>query len=141
MIPKPLIVIALHNEADGLLETMGFEVLYCGVGKVNATYHLTRRLSQSNRDFSYILNVGSAGSHVYSKGELVASNRFIQRDMDVTGLSFALGETPYDTSPSIITFSKRFEHLQHGTCVTGDSFLQEQNCYSGDIVDMEAYAL
>lgn len=141
---KPLIVMALKEEGQGRIEEAGFEVIYCGLGKVNAAHKLTRRLTEAamkGQPFPYVLNLGSAGSHSFSKGSLVAADRFVQRDMDVTGLGFAWGETPFETDPATITFPKRFNHLPHGICGSGDSFLQGLPPIACDIIDMEAYAL
>jgi len=137
---KPLIVMALESEGQGKLEQLGFEVLYCGLGKVNASYHLTRRLTRAH-DFPFILNMGSAGSHHFNTGMVVAADRFVQRDMDVSGLGFPLGETPFDATPAIISFPKRFADLPHGICGSGDSFLQGPSPVPAEIIDMEAFAL
>lgn len=137
---KPLIVMALESEGQGVAEAMGLEVLYCGVGKVNATYHLAHRLHRGNK-VPYVLNLGSAGSYRFAGGTLAAADRFAQRDMDVTGLGFAHGHTPFDQDPPVLTFPQRFEHLPHGVCGSGDSFLQGPSPISVDIIDMEAYAL
>ncbi len=136
-----LIVMALEDEGQKLLETLDFEVLYCGIGKVNATYHLMRRLADSSNPVNKVLNLGSAGSHNFSTGTLVAADRFIQRDMDLTGLGFDLGHTPYEKEPMLIEFKRYFEHLPHGVCGSGDSFLQDTCPINCDIIDMEAYAL
>jgi len=141
---KPLIVMALKEEDQGKIEGCGFEVIYCGLGKVNAAYRLTRRLVEASlqgRPFPYVLNLGSAGSQSFTKGSLVAADRFVQRDMDVTGLGFAWGETPFESEPAMITFPRRFTHLPHGICGSGDSFLQGVPPIPSDIIDMEAYAL
>jgi adenosylhomocysteine nucleosidase len=141
---KPLIVMALKEEGQEKLEARGFDVLYCGVGKVNAAHRLTRKLVEASLQgspFPYVLNLGSAGSHSFPKGSLVAADRFVQRDMDVTGLGFAFGETPYESDLPLITFPRRFPHLPHGICGSGDSFLQGKPPIPCDIIDMEAYAL
>ena len=137
----PLIVMALESEGQGLLENKGFEVLYCGVGKVNAAYHLTRRLAQGKVGFDYVLNLGSAGSHRFNRGALVGADRFVQRDMDASGIGFALGQTPFDEHPPILSFAPHFIQLPHGVCGSGDSFLQGASPVPADIIDMEAYAL
>jgi adenosylhomocysteine nucleosidase len=141
MIKKPLLVVALENESQGRLEQLGFEVLYCGVGKVNAAYHLTRRLLDASKPVQHVLNLGSAGSHSFNHGALVAADRFVQRDMDVTGLGFPHGVTPFDSEHHVISFPKYFEHLPHGICGSGDSFLQGAAPIPCEIIDMEAYAL
>lgn len=138
---KPLIVMALESEGMGRLEALGFEVVYCGVGKVNAAYQLTRALHATRRDYPYVLNLGSAGSSVHATGAVVAADRFVQRDMDVTGLGFALGVTPFEPDAPVIRFPQIMTHLPHGICASGDSFLQGVCPLEADIIDMEAYAL
>jgi adenosylhomocysteine nucleosidase len=138
----PLVVLALAIEGQGRLEKLGYEVLYTGLGKVNATHGLTRRLhSAPRRTFSYVLNLGSAGSGSFRTGSLVAADRFVQRDMDMTPVGFAYGETPYEDVPAMLSVPRRFWHLPHGICGSGDSFLQGPAPIPCDIVDMEAYAL
>jgi adenosylhomocysteine nucleosidase len=144
MTAKPLIVMALESESQGRIEMLGHTVLYCGVGKVNAAYQLTRALHAtraSNRDFSYVLNLGSAGSSRFARGTVVAASQFLQRDMDATGLGFLQGETPFDALPRMITATPLFPHLPHGLCSSGDAFLQGPCPVQGEIIDMEAYAL
>lgn len=136
---KPLIVMALESEGQGKIEKLGYEVLYCGVGKVNAAYHLTKKLSQGR--YPYVLNLGSAGSFKFKTGSLVACNEFVQRDMDATGIGFAIGETPFDANSIIVSFPPMFKDLPNGICGSGDSFLQGESPVKCDVVDMEAYAL
>lgn len=141
---KPLIVMALEEEGQGKPEELGFDVLYCGVGKVNAAYHLTRKLHQSRHSdihYPYVLNFGSAGSHSYNTGTLVELHSYVQRDMDVTGLGFELGVTPFEDMLPTITFPCRFSKLPSGICGSGDSFLQGKSPLPSDVIDMEAYAL
>ena len=78
-----LIVCALEKETDNQLE--GYNVLYTGVGKVNATYELTRHFITYGFP-EIVVNYGTAGSRNLPIGELVECNRFVQRDMDVSGL-------------------------------------------------------
>lgn len=139
MTSSPLIVMALPEEGQGRLEALGLEVLYTGVGKVNAAYALTRRLAQS--PVRAVLNLGSAGSYSFGRGALVAADRFVQHDMDVTGLGFAHGQTPFEQVPTMISMPQRYAHLLHGVCASGDRFVQQKPVVECDIVDMEAYAL
>ncbi len=141
---RPLVVMALSEESQGLVEKTGVEVLYTGVGKVNAAYILTRKLGQlvqKTEELPLVLNLGSAGSPVFPTGALVAAHRFVQRDMDVTGLGFAPGETPFDPVPLQLEHPPLFPALSHGVCGSGDSFLQAASPVPCDIMDMEAYAL
>lgn len=139
MLHNPLIVMALKEEGQGQLEPLGLEVLYCGVGKVNAAYALAKRLATKPVDF--VLNLGSAGSHVFPRGALVSADRFVQHDMDVTGLGFAHGQTPFEDMPAMIEMPQRYPHLRGGVCGSGDRFVQQKPPIPCDLFDMEAYAL
>ncbi len=137
---KPLVVMALESESQGKVEGTGLEVLYTGVGKVNASYALTKRLAQGERP-SLVVNLGSAGSPSFATGEVVSAHRFVQRDMDATGLGFAMGQTPFDDTPLMLECTCVFTQYKHGICGSGDSFLQGASPVPCDIIDMEAFAL
>lgn len=145
MIPsKPLIVMALPQESRGQLERAGAPLLYTGVGKVNAAAALARRLAElrcAGQAPTLVLNLGTAGSRSVPAHTLVACNRFIQRDMDVSGLGFPVGVTPFDETPPIIEFPPLFAHLPQHSCSSGDSFATNLHRFDGDVVDMEAFAL
>tara|TARA_Y100000593_G_C4281746_1_gene323147 strand:+ start:83 stop:643 length:561 start_codon:yes stop_codon:yes gene_type:complete len=133
-----LIVCALEQETQNELDD--YNVLYTGVGKVNATYSLTRELLYQqtiNYDVrsKIVINYGTAASKVH-KG-LIQCTRFIQRDMDASPLGFKKGETPFEDGPSMIDFSTSGNN---NCCYTGDSFATDLTPYD-DVVDMEAYAL
>ena len=136
---KVLIVCALKVETQEQLND--YDVLYTGVGKVNATFELTRKLVNSNYDL--IINYGTAGSRKIKKKTLVDCTKFIQRDMDVTGLGFMRGETPFEKEPPLMLESKSdFNPIgRYATCGTGDCFVEDKSQYYGEVVDMEAYAL
>ena len=112
--PKPLIVMALPQESRGLLEGTGAEILFTGVGKVNAAGSLARRLAEmrcTGADQPLVVNLGTAGSRRIPAHTLVACNRFAQRDMDVSGMGLAPGVTPFDSTPSVIEFPVVFADL------------------------------
>jgi adenosylhomocysteine nucleosidase len=141
---KLLIVLALPQESRGLLEGAGAEILYTGVGKVNAAATIARRLAEircAGARPPLVVNLGTAGSRTIPAHTLVACNRFAQRDMDVSGLGLAPGVTPFDTTPPIIEFPVVFTHLPRGLCSTADSFATHRHEVTGDVVDMEAFAL
>ncbi|HVK81285.1 MAG TPA: 5'-nucleosidase [Verrucomicrobiae bacterium] len=143
MSARPLIVMALRGESEGLVEAAGFTVIYTGLGKINAAYGLTKTLAEAKARgvaYSYVLNLGSAGSHDFTRGALVEADRFVQRDMDVQGLGFPLGVTPLDDTPATFETPRRFPHLPNAICGTGDSFLQGSSPIPCGLVDMEAYA-
>src|SRR5580692_3304008 len=137
LLPRRLLVLALRAESAGVFEAAGEPVLYCGVGKVNAAIALTRELTRyalQAQDMPLVVNFGTAGSRVIAAGTLVGCHEFVQRDMDVRGLGFALGVTPYDEAPPRVEFDPVFTHLPAAVCGSGDSFATA-------VVDMEAYAL
>jgi len=98
---------ALPQESRGLLERAGAQVLYTGVGKVNAALTLARKLAEircSGAPLPLVVNMGTAGSRSIRAHSLVAATHFTQRDMDVSGLGFAPGVTPFDATPAVIEF-------------------------------------
>ena len=140
---KPLIVCALEVETQGQLNN--YDVLYTGVGKVNATYEMTRFLESWGTEFPYtlVINYGTAGSRKIKKKTLVDCTKFVQRDMDVTGLGFMRGETPFEKEPPLMLETKSdFNPIgRNATCGTGDCFVEDKSQYYGEVVDMEAYAI
>src|SRR5690625_6242679 len=79
----------MESEAADLFND--YNLLICGIGKVNASYHLMKAIQKKKP--SVIVNLGSAGSNHFKKGEIVCCTKFIQRDMDVRGLGFDQYET------------------------------------------------
>ena len=141
---RPLVVIALELEGQGLFEQAEVDLLYTGLGKVNASLALARRLSACRHQGtlpSLVVNFGTAGSRTLATGSVVACRQFVQRDMDVTGLGFALGETPFETLPATLSVPPVFRHLKEGVCGTGDRFETGAVGIACDVIDMEAYAL
>jgi adenosylhomocysteine nucleosidase len=141
---KILIVCALEIETQEKLKD--YDVLYTGVGKVNATFALTRKFGKlgSYIPYSLVINYGTAGSRKIKKGKLVDCTKFIQRDMDVTGLGFMRGETPFEDDPPITIETPKdvFNPIgRRATCGSGDNFVEDKTNYYGEVVDMEAYAL
>ena len=141
---KTLIVCALEVETQGQLDD--YDVLYTGVGKVNATFELTRKFGKygSYIPYNMVINYGTAGSRKIKKKTLVDCTKFIQRDMDVTGLGFMRGETPFEQDPPFVIQQQNIEFNPIGrnaTCGSGDNFAEDKSQYYGEVVDMEAYAL
>lgn len=140
----PLVVIALELEAQGLFERAEVRVLYTGLGKVNAALVLARQLATLRARGALpkmVVNFGTAGSRKFTTGSVVGCREFVQRDMDVTGLGFALGETPFEALPAKLAFPAVFSHLPEGVCGTGDRFETGAAGLACDVIDMEAYAL
>jgi len=143
-LPANLVIMALASESDGVLEEAGVPVLYSGVGKVNAAMALMEQLERYRRAGiapRRVVNFGSAGSRQLPSGTLVACSRFVQRDMDVSALGFALGQTPYEQTPVILSFAPVFTALPDALCGSGDSFSTSADALGSEVLDMEAYAL
>jgi len=141
---RPLVVMALPQEGGALFASAGIPVLYTGVGKINAAYHLTLRLAEyraGRLPLPLIVNFGTAGSAQFERGQLVSCNTFVQRDMDASPLGFEPGATPFDSTPNPLTFPSLATHLPEATCGTGDSFATSHLETHFSVVDMEAYAL
>jgi len=135
---------ALPIEAQGLFESAGVPVLYTGLGKVNAAMGLMRRLCAyraADRPLPLVVNFGTAGSRHFPTGTLVGCHRFVQRDMDVSALGFALGRTPFEDLPAQLQFPPLFDALPGGLCGSGDSFQTGAAALHCEVFDMEAYAL
>ena len=141
---NPLIVCALEIETQNQLKD--YNVLYTGVGKVNATYALTSHFGKYGTHIPYdlVINYGTAGSRKIKKKTLVDCTKFVQRDMDVTGLGFMRGETPFEDDPPVMLdfgITKYNTIGRRATCGSGDNFVEDRTQYYGEVVDMEAYAL
>jgi adenosylhomocysteine nucleosidase len=131
---------ALPNESKGLFEQAGIQVHYSGIGKINAAFKAFEVIQKTG--CKMLINLGSAGSSHFDAHSLVEVITFVQRDMDVSPLGFAVGVTPMDEDiPAEIHVQPHFEHLPKGICGTGDSFETGQPKVSCNLVDMEAYAL
>ncbi len=136
---KVLILKALKAESGTYFNAIDHRLVYTGVGKVSAAYHLMKALHEETPDL--VLNLGSAGSTEFSTGTLVNCTGFIQRDMDVTPMGFEHGITPYEDIPRVLKYGKRYDHLPEAVCGTGDNFDTSGKTDGYTVIDMEAYAL
>ena len=127
-----LLIVALEDELPRRF-AMGWQIVYSGVGKVNAAVTLCDALAsyRPNR----VVNYGSAGALRGDLSGLWRVTRFQQRDMDVRALGFALGQTPFEDD---VVIDLDGDGL---SCGTGDNFVSKPPEMISDLVDMEAYAL
>jgi len=115
-------------------ETVGLDYFkHIGVGKINAAYN-SLKLIQIHKP-KIVINYGTAGAINTKLKGIVECTKFYQRDMDVRGLDFKLGETPFDKAKEIIISDSGY------SCGTGDSFVNQKIEMEVDVVDMEAYAI
>lgn len=134
------LIMALPNESKGLFEAEGIQVHYSGIGKVNAAFKAYEIIQTTG--CKTLLNLGSAGSAFFDAHALVEVNQFVQRDMDVSPLGFAVGTTPMDQDyPAEIQLDCYFKHLPQGVCGTGDQFETGTPKVPCNLVDMEGYAI
>lgn len=136
-IEKALFVFALDVEAAD--EFAGVNKIITGCGKINAAYELTRALQQAKPPL--IINLGSAGSNSFLRGQVVCCTAYLQRDMNAIALGFNAFETPFAGTPALLQYGLAIEGLPQGICGTGDSFETNGAATSYQVIDMEAYAL
>jgi adenosylhomocysteine nucleosidase len=114
------------------------ELIYTGVGKVNAAISATQHLMHLSPRSTIVLNYGSAGSATYAAHSMLKCKRFQQADMDARPLA-EKGHTPFDellyphVEKDILVFD------ENGIlCTTQDTF-QQKPIY--EVNDMEAYGI
>lgn len=132
-----LFVFALESEAAD--EFSDVTTCITGCGKVNAAYALTKAIHHQQPGL--IVNLGSAGSNQFKKGEVVCCTKFIQRDMNATELGFAPYETPYSNQKPLLKYGIQLAGTAQGICGTGDNFETAHRTTDYNVIDMEAFAL
>lgn len=128
---------ALASEAGDVFED--YNTLITGIGKVNAAYELSKAIQYKRP--SLIVNLGSAGSNEFQKGDVVCCTKFVHRDMDVRGLGYAQYETPLSGLPPVLEYGLALDGLPETICGTGDTFEMTHAATLYNVIDMEAYAL
>jgi adenosylhomocysteine nucleosidase len=134
------ILVALESELPRKFfyknTTRNYEIIYTGVGKVNAAIVATSILSTS--PYSSFINYGTAGTlKPKLAGQLLEVGTVYQRDMDARPQA-PLGSTPFENgelNASIVLSDSNI------TLSTGDNFVMSTPELVTDLVDMEAYAL
>ncbi len=132
-----LLVFAMQEESQRYFKE--YDVLYTGLGKINASYALTKRLSDKKP--SLVINLGTAGSQSFPARSVVCCTGFVQRDMDVQALGFEPFQTPFSDVPVVLEYGMSVASLPLGICGSGDNFETSQKATAYTLVDMEAYAL
>lgn len=134
----PIVVLtAIDTELKKERAPAGVEVIYTGVGKVNAASIAT--LAVLGLQPKLIINYGTAGKIAHIHDGLVEVAGVVQRDMAAMPLA-PRGRTP---------FSPEMDRLSSGhgdvVCGTGDSFVTAIDPWlvdnNIDIVDMELFAI
>jgi nucleoside phosphorylase len=107
---KTVILVAWEDETKSLsdsdkqrLDDNNIEIVYTGIGKINATRETTRIILESiyrgdpaggNLARLQIVNVGCAGSHTTPVRTLIKPTAFLQRDMDARQFGYKQDRTP-----------------------------------------------
>jgi adenosylhomocysteine nucleosidase len=133
---KILVLTAIDDELAKARAPAGVEVIYSGVGKVNAASAATLALLVLRP--SLLVNYGTAGRINQTLHGLVEVSDVVQRDMMAEPLA-PRGRTPFSAD-------HRLASGQQGvTCGTGDSFVTAPDPWlienSVDIADMELFAI
>lgn len=100
-----------------------FNVLYTGVGKINAALSLYSHLSE-NGDVETVINVGSAGGVSCKKNSIIQCGTFLDGQLDYPG--HVEEKISLSTGLTVCTF---------------DNFIKDKPEKACDCVDMESYAL
>ena len=134
---KILLLTALENELTASLAPAGVEVVYMGIGKVNAASVTTAAILRVQPDL--VINFGTVGKVNPALHGLLEVAKVIQRDMLAMPLA-ERGVTPLSDEPSAY-----FSGFGDAVCGTGDSFVTARDEWlaaSGvDVVDMELFAV
>jgi len=124
----------------------------CGIGKVNAATAATHLIDLGCK---VILNFGlSGGISGVHRGEIVAADRFLEHDFDLTTIGYAPCEKPrqkyiYDADAVLLEIVKYcVEGIKCGTAVCGDRFIcneEDRNFFKSEFnamsCDMETGAI
>lgn len=131
-----LIITALESELKRDALPSGVEIIYTGVGKINAAITSIKAIHQYSP--KRILNFGTAGKINSQLEGLIEIGKVIQRDMQTEPLA-PRGMTPFCPRPQ--------EYLSTGKylCGSGDSFVTAHDPWlhslGVDVVDMELFAI
>jgi len=131
-----LIITALESELKRDALPAGVEIIYSGLGKINAALASIQAIDQFSP--RKIMNFGTAGKINPQLEGLLEIGKVIQRDMMAEPLA-PRGQTPFCEKPS--------EYMSSGKyiCGSGDSFVTAPDPWllsqGVDIVDMELFAI
>jgi adenosylhomocysteine nucleosidase len=131
-----LIITALESELKREALPSGVEIVYTGIGKINAAITSIKAIHQYSP--KRILNFGTAGKIKPELNGLLEIGKVIQRDMQAEPLA-PRGSTPFCVRPQ--------EYLSTGqfVCGSGDSFVTAHDPWlhslGVDVVDMELFAI
>lgn len=134
---KLLIITALESELKREALPTGVNIIYTGVGKINASIATYQAIHQHQP--VRIINFGTAGKINPQIHGLLEVGSVIQRDMNAEPLA-PRGKTPFSHTPV-----KYHSEAGNYVCGTGDSFVNSHDQWlheqKVDLVDMELFAI
>jgi len=141
--PRWLLLAALPAEISASQLPHGVELVYTGVGKLNAALQTGRAIARFKPQG--LLNFGTAGRTHPGVSGLVEVRDVLQRDMSAEPLS-PRGVTPFCERPQRYSATRPMGALNAEVCCgTGDSFVTAHDPWLAengvDIVDMELFAI
>ena len=132
-----LIITALESELKRDSLPAGVEIVYSGIGKINAAMTTIKAIHQYSP--KQILNFGTVGKINPQLNGLIHIGKVVQRDMNAEPLA-PRGKTPFCSLPSDYQAISG-EYI----CGSGDSFVTAQDTWllsqNIDVVDMELFAI
>ncbi|MFM2359408.1 MAG: hypothetical protein RLY16_1401 [Bacteroidota bacterium] len=140
---KRAFIIALQEEVGAISQINGDPILYCGVGKINATIGAMQLVQDG---YTHIINLGSCGSRQLKVGDIVQVGKAWQ-DIDCTPIC-AYGHTAFEADSESIVLNSQSPY----TCFSTDYFyeLDHQDKYSphylqriesSSVFDMELFGI
>lgn len=117
-----------------------------GVGPIEAAIGTTialQRRADSGDLPSFVVSLGSAGSHRLEIGSTWQISSVSWRDMDATRLGFEKGVTPFCDHPAEIALPTPLPGVPTATLSTGGEVLGDDRYHGvpADLVDMETFAI
>lgn len=132
-----LIITALESELERTALPSGVNIVYSGVGKINAAITSYQAIQEFNPQ--RVVNFGTAGGVNPQVNGLLEITKVLQRDMETEPLA-PRGRTPFCPKPHEY-FSLGGTHI----CGSGDSFVTDHDPWlreqGVDVVDMELFAI
>ncbi|MEY3931734.1 MAG: hypothetical protein RLZZ259_616 [Pseudomonadota bacterium] len=134
---KILIVTALENELSKVRLPSHVNIVYCGVGKVNAVVSTIKAINKFSP--TILLNYGTAGKVNSNISGILPIAKVVQRDMNAEPLS------PRGITPFCLTPNEYHSGRDGYICGSGDSFVTSHDPWllaqKIDLVDMELFGI
>ncbi len=133
---KVLVTYAFDSEIIPFeLQGVDITFLRTGMGKVLSAFNLTKALCEDKYDL--VVNVGTAGTLNHNVGDIFVCHRFVDRDLEKIVLPHVCSDISFPEKVGLDVIDR---YGKVGVSNTGDSFVTEVGDFTGDVIDMEAFA-